>query len=762
MTDSTTSTTQDSFDGPRTSNKFASHVAQFSFDQFTLSPVSTFTESQSSTGSTPIRTPKRQLDVPEQEYFGRPKSPRTDITQKHAARVHMNAPSRPYSPLHRVYSSTDDLCTKCQDIDFDKIFSMDIRDVGKGHGTVVSVLKHVDHRSGCRLCRFFAKMEPKIMRLKTQSWHLVAYSATRRFGIDHQRIKDEVLLAVQPTRSSSSLLKEKLMIQALPEIYERIGGKLLPRKIDFDSVRTWVRFCENNHTKHCKQNQTTPLPGLRVIDCENRRIVSARTMRGLTVTYLTLSYVWGGHEESECLADRLPDKTPLVIEDAIKVVMALGYRFLWIDRYCIAQGNAREKHRLIQNMGSIYKNSVLTIIAAAGKDPHHGLPGVSTTYRDAQAYINLGPRTYVYFSLQLIDAIHNSTWATRAWTYQEALLARRTLVFTQSQVYFQCSMMHCVESVYFPLKPLHTIDLQGFRSEIKIPRVFPSRGVGKWPSEISARIEEYSKRNLSFESDSFKAFQGILQAFRAMKYPVRNIHGLPIFAGDYFLKPGISDTDRLLVSLGWRIEGAAVRRKSLPSWTWAGWKLYEKSHWRLPGYDKPSKRFSDRRDGIKIEAAVEFPDGTSIPWQGVKVDRILLKAEIEQPPVHLRLRGWTMDVRLLKTVKGWRVKRPKACFAENQFATRLVAPEGLQLTPELWNKEFVGLIIGSGENYIAVLLLVETTPQLFERVGCFDLVWARSSTEWPIWSTDGSLVNRDSGLIDKLGLQLVERELLLG
>ena len=63
------------------------------------------------------------------------------------------------------------------------------------------------------------------------------------------------------------------------------------------------------------------------------------------------------------------DSTPKVIKDAFLVTKKLGYRYLWVDRYCIVQDDAQEKHQQIKNMGSIYENARVTIVAAAGSDP---------------------------------------------------------------------------------------------------------------------------------------------------------------------------------------------------------------------------------------------------------------------------------------------------------------------------------------------------------------------------------------------------------
>jgi len=72
----------------------------------------------------------------------------------------------------------------------------------------------------------------------------------------------------------------------------------------------------------------------------------------------------------------MPRQLPNTIEDAISVTQQLGFRYLWIDRYCINQQDKTHATQQIEQMGSIYRNSEITIIAACGKDPSHGLPGI--------------------------------------------------------------------------------------------------------------------------------------------------------------------------------------------------------------------------------------------------------------------------------------------------------------------------------------------------------------------------------------------------
>jgi hypothetical protein len=103
---------------------------------------------------------------------------------------------------------------------------------------------------------------------------------------------------------------------------------------------------------------------------------------------------------------------PQTISDAITVTNAIGYRYLWIDRYCIAPD---KKDYLMQRMGSIYSSSILTIIAAAGDGPNHGLPGVSSNRQNTHSPLSIGPWTIHPESLNVRQAVQKSKWNSRGW-----------------------------------------------------------------------------------------------------------------------------------------------------------------------------------------------------------------------------------------------------------------------------------------------------------------------------------------------------------
>lgn len=83
---------------------------------------------------------------------------------------------------------------------------------------------------------------------------------------------------------------------------------------------------------------------------------------------------------------KLEDDAPQIIKDTMLCTQALGLQYLWVDRYCIDQGDPWTKHRLIQRMDQIYRNASITIINGAGEGPDCGLPGVSARPRRKQEF----------------------------------------------------------------------------------------------------------------------------------------------------------------------------------------------------------------------------------------------------------------------------------------------------------------------------------------------------------------------------------------
>lgn len=125
-------------------------------------------------------------------------------------------------------------------------------------------------------------------------------------------------------------------------------------------------------------------------------------------------------------------------------VLDSGY--LWADRYWITNDDPFARRHPIKNM-NIYAHSTITIIVAGSDSPDTGLPASSTS-RTHQPAIRLGDHAWTFrSSSQLHENINQSRWSKRGLEYQEGLLSRRGLIFSRSQVYFQCQCMHFMETI---------------------------------------------------------------------------------------------------------------------------------------------------------------------------------------------------------------------------------------------------------------------------------------------------------------------------
>jgi hypothetical protein len=252
-------------------------------------------------------------------------------------------------------------------------------------------------------------------------------------------------------------------------------------------------------------------------------------------------------------------------------------------------------------MDEIFEGAVVTIIAANGKDATQGLPGVASTTRPEQPKYKFtdGGVTLVSTMRDPRIDIKDSVWYTRGWTYQEGLLARRRLVFTENQMYWECEGMSCPETLVLPLATYYDRDQERMCDFVR-PGLF--NGVsyidGSWeawkklpqtmeePSTLSIfrtwdqHIIEYTKRQLTYDEDSLNAFIGIARRLEKTlgKDKLGSIVGIPLWCPATTGQARVgSPRTKLLFTLTtsfWHHKGddQPRRRRHLPSWTWAGWR----------------------------------------------------------------------------------------------------------------------------------------------------------------------------------------------
>ena len=418
----------------------------------------------------------------------------------------------------------EELCADCLNIDFEGALQIpDIR--RKPSGVPVAELgrRTVDWgKAACQMCRLFAavRVPPDgIAVAGTSKYHLRAcsfLSATKLVNIDRSlpesiRKADapclQVIGRISRSRTSTNRPQSFLamigrgesfgiicpVVSSACESSPRLGTRrLLPDRIDYDLLQGWYKFCAQHHGKTCAVDSKNYPEKLKVIDCRTQSIVAATP----NCLYVALSYVWGQQKSTTgsrpnspcrniepCILS--PDTIPNVIRDAMTVTLKLGWQYLWVDRYCIDQDD-EAKHVQINQMDKVYSSAVITVIAAAGDNAGCGLPGVSSISRKAQPYATIRGRLLASTMRSSQETIGSSRWATRGWTYQEAALSKRRLVFTEEQIFYECKRMNCCEAINVPLGLLHYKKFEdGFRSTIR-------RGYFETYAEnTSARLETY-------------------------------------------------------------------------------------------------------------------------------------------------------------------------------------------------------------------------------------------------------------------------------
>lgn len=296
--------------------------------------------------------------------------------------------------------------------------------------------------------------------------------------------------------------------------------------------------------------------------------------------FVALSYVWGPpipkppyittleniliHRNPGGLA-RCHDLLPQVVRDAIDLVRRLGFRYLWVDALCIVQNSERSWKHNARVMDQIYSNAILTICAADGGDSKTGLEAYRPTMgAKAQYTAACAPNLRLMVSHLAETGIKNSIWNSRAWTFQERLLSRRCLIFTEGRVFFQCRATTMSEDI--------VAEPEGAGWSLDLVQAPPEmlRELDVRPFWVYSNcVYLYSSRALTKQKDILAAFNGVSNRIsKVMKAPF--IFGLPSSHFD--------------LALLWQPRSALERRitdsqkpkrqdeqPEFPSWSWCGW-----------------------------------------------------------------------------------------------------------------------------------------------------------------------------------------------
>ncbi|KAH6706391.1 heterokaryon incompatibility protein-domain-containing protein [Leptodontidium sp. MPI-SDFR-AT-0119] len=418
----------------------------------------------------------------------------------------------------------------------------------------------------------------------------------------------------------------------------------------FQRIEDWIRNCMKGHAD-CHQPSYTALPS-RLVDvgsADSQKLKLVET-RGIEGTYFTLSHCWGGNQPLKTTKATLRERMggikweslPKTFQDAVTITRKLRMQYIWIDSLCIVQDDADDWETEAANMGAIYEASLLTISASIASNPNHGIFSHRLQPNKICGVDNNG-NEYSVFVRKMVSHTHLSTEAakgpksdipllTRAWAYQERLLATRVLHYLPDELFWECrSAIRCECGVYIPGAKLRHHSKRGFSKVIQRNQAEPSRlaiepwrwtviELKMWPQIVA----EYSARDLTFRKDRLPALSGVARQLHTSNPSMQYLAGLWL--------------DHLPEALLWRVlkkrpqenqltrtrEGPLGSRDSqpgaqTPSWSWTS----------LEG-DRISISYPERKlvdEKVKIINAQTIPSGID-PFSSVKQGTIRLRGPV--------------------------------------------------------------------------------------------------------------------------------------
>ena len=378
--------------------------------------------------------------------------------------------------------------------------------------------------------------------------------------------------------------------------------------IDFERILLAIAKCEESHEScRAQRHNNREYFQLRLIDAVEKKIVSASSNE----KYFALSYVWGKVDmlvaSTATIAElgvrngleKYWNEIPRVIQDAMHITQALKCRYLWVDTLCILQDNVIEKESQISRMDVVYSNAELTIAAVSAQDAKGTLAGIQKGTRPRpRHFAQVGSSLWMAQPpFDLLLNYSNSKYSSRGWTFQEEKLSTRCLYICQKQVFFRCQ-----ENVWYEIQHLHLSRQLARLDHAYYGRLgtYLMKPINDEPLARSYQsavptirrcrqyhdmLESYTWRELTYESDILRAFQGIIERLGKIGFG-RFCYGIPESIFDFAL-------------LWYPTNMNEPRRLDFPSWCWAGWKS------KMDGHLPQALYWADEPSPWKFESVIQ-------------------------------------------------------------------------------------------------------------------------------------------------------------
>ena len=411
--------------------------------------------------------------------------------------------------------------------------------------------------------------------------------------------------------------------QALPDAYlvlmttegseEQFLGRIVDAStIDIFQLQRWLAICQHGHQGCRNASNDSAMDSLlsnnsfRLIDVDRQCIVSAEAQ-----PFLALSYVWGTERFSRTTKATLdavmqPEglksvQLPPTVAEAMHLTKLLGYKYIWVDALCIVQDDQEDWFDMAAVMDSVYALATLTICAAGG-DAYFGIRGLKQGGRNfQQAIARYSEDVQLMITRPAEHFVERSQWNTRAWTFQERICSRRSLIFVDDRVFFQCRQSVMCEDITME----HDALLEEWSLETKdaLGRLL----LGNPVRQYTKCVQLYTQRKVTFPQDKLIAFSAIERLLsQSMNTGFQT--GLPTSYFDF----------ALLWTPSQDLGNSSKRLSEFPSWTWAGWyHTSEYCHQTLEGVLFNMHEWISSRTWIEWYV-VDSHGAVKLVWDGKK------------------------------------------------------------------------------------------------------------------------------------------------
>jgi len=433
-----------------------------------------------------------------------------------------------YEKIARSWEQKDNratLCHMCSLIRFESLFQkMEIPRIWR----VRPAANLMNQDTACAFCSILrgAVLQHKIPVQEDNSYVPVALIPDQLFQGFYGHNPYKTSLTIMPEMACDVPMIQTHLVSENYTSGHPLKARIPSRHvIDVSLIRYWLRFCETHHQNQCGSlpwsRGESPPSAFRVIDVHSYSLVSAPPH----CRYCALSYVWGGSQVFRTLKSnissvselggvrRVQEQLPKTVVDALRLVEAIGEKYLWVDAICIVQDDEAEVSNQIYHMDSIYAQATITIVAAGGSDASAGLPGIWPHLRLLpQVVEEVDQGTRLALPLEPSRKLNDSTWNSRAWTFQEKLLSPRTLIFIDDQVFWRCRGSTWFEDIIseveetalgYPvaiMKDGRDADVAESVNMNDIPRIKSKRGGSLYPLKMPTCGAPYEPASLDASS----------------------------------------------------------------------------------------------------------------------------------------------------------------------------------------------------------------------------------------------------------------------